>query len=87
MLQWTRIISLSKSLCNILLFQTMLYDNNIVFFIFQVFTAATNVLKMILTEYVVTHKVSKGDTATSVEKTLPHLLAKTGDTVSDIVVF
>ena len=47
----------------------------------QVFTAATNLLKMVLTEYVVTHKTSKGDVATVVEKTLPLLVQKTGDTV------
>ena len=46
----------------------------------QVFTAGTNLLKLTLTDYVVTHKTSKGDIATVVEKTLPHLMQKTGDT-------
>ena len=51
-------------------------------FYLQVFTTSTNLLRMLVSEYVPTHKIPKGDTAYLVEKTLPILIQRSGDTVS-----
>ncbi|XP_035829419.1 centrosomal protein of 104 kDa [Aplysia californica] len=48
--------------------------------VYAVFKAALNLLRMILTEYVPKHKITKADTSYAVEKSLQNLLHKAGDT-------
>lgn len=48
----------------------------------QVFQASLKVLKMLLTQYVPKHKLSKLETAHCVERTVPVLLARTGDSAA-----
>ncbi|XP_006811920.1 centrosomal protein of 104 kDa-like [Saccoglossus kowalevskii] len=48
--------------------------------VFAVFNAALNLLRMILEEWIPKHKIPKQDTTHAVDKTLPELLARTGDT-------
>lgn len=50
--------------------------------VYAVFKAGLMLLKMILTEFINKHKLGKQDTITTVEKTLPPLLHKTGDTAA-----
>ncbi|XP_053379398.1 centrosomal protein of 104 kDa-like isoform X2 [Mercenaria mercenaria] len=48
--------------------------------VYAVFKAGLMLLKMILTEFINKHKLGKQDTITTVERTLPNLLHKSGDT-------
>ncbi|XP_040285257.1 centrosomal protein of 104 kDa isoform X2 [Bufo bufo] len=48
----------------------------------SVFQASLRLLKMIITHYIPKHKLGKGETVHCVEKTLPDLLSRTGDTAS-----
>ncbi|NXS83738.1 CE104 protein, partial [Erpornis zantholeuca] len=48
----------------------------------SVFQASLKLLKMIITEYIPKHKLGKPETSYCVEKTLPHLLSRTGDSSS-----
>ncbi|KAG9482015.1 hypothetical protein GDO78_010967 [Eleutherodactylus coqui] len=48
----------------------------------SVFQASLRLLKMIITHYIPKHKLSKVETAHCVEKTLPDLLSRTGDTAN-----
>lgn len=48
----------------------------------QVFHACLKLLKMLLTQYIPKHKLGKLETAHCVERTLPALLARTGDSSS-----
>ncbi|XP_052225713.1 centrosomal protein of 104 kDa-like isoform X2 [Dreissena polymorpha] len=48
--------------------------------VYAVFKAGLMLLKMILTEYIPKHKLPKSDTTFTLEKTLPNLLHKSGDT-------
>ncbi|XP_028663154.2 centrosomal protein of 104 kDa [Erpetoichthys calabaricus] len=48
----------------------------------SVFQASLKVLKMIITQYIPKHKLGKVETSHCVESTLPHLLAKTGDSTT-----
>lgn len=48
----------------------------------QVFQASLKLLKMIITQYVPKHKLGKLETSHCVEKTLPGLLSRTGDSSS-----
>lgn len=48
----------------------------------QVFHACLKLLKMLLTQYIPKHKLGKLETAHCVERTLPSLLARTGDSSS-----
>ncbi|XP_060603860.1 centrosomal protein of 104 kDa-like isoform X3 [Ruditapes philippinarum] len=48
--------------------------------VYAVFKAGLMLLKMILTEFINKHKLVKADTMTTVERTLPSLLHKSGDT-------
>ncbi|KAM3922310.1 centrosomal protein of 104 kDa [Leptodactylus fuscus] len=48
----------------------------------SVFQASLRLLKMIITHYIPKHKLGKGETAHCVEKTLPDLLSRTGDTAN-----
>ncbi|XP_056400330.1 centrosomal protein of 104 kDa [Hyla sarda] len=48
----------------------------------SVFQASLRLLKMIVTHYIPKHKLGKGETAHCVEKTLPDLLCRTGDTAT-----
>ncbi|KAJ7306573.1 hypothetical protein JRQ81_009937 [Phrynocephalus forsythii] len=45
----------------------------------SVFQASLKLLKMILTQYIPRHKLGKQETAHCVERTLPNLLSRTGD--------
>ncbi|NWH76291.1 CE104 protein, partial [Piaya cayana] len=47
-----------------------------------VFQASLKLLKMIITQYIPKHKLGKPETAHCVEKTLPNLLSRTGDSSS-----
>ncbi|NXU44293.1 CE104 protein, partial [Drymodes brunneopygia] len=48
----------------------------------SVFQASLKLLKMIITQYIPKHKLGKLETCHCVEKTLPHLLSRTGDSSS-----
>ncbi|XP_077998414.1 centrosomal protein of 104 kDa-like [Glandiceps talaboti] len=48
--------------------------------VFAVFSAAVNLQRMILESWIPKHRIPKQDTAYAVDKTLPELLARTGDT-------
>ncbi|XP_063273105.1 centrosomal protein of 104 kDa isoform X2 [Prinia subflava] len=48
----------------------------------SVFHASLKLLKMIITQYIPKHKLGKLETSHCVEKTLPHLLSRTGDSSS-----
>uniref|UniRef100_A0A8C5U9S9 Centrosomal protein of 104 kDa n=1 Tax=Malurus cyaneus samueli TaxID=2593467 RepID=A0A8C5U9S9_9PASS len=48
----------------------------------SVFQASLKLLKMIITHYIQKHKLGKLETSHCVEKTLPHLLSRTGDSSS-----
>ncbi|XP_063799531.1 centrosomal protein of 104 kDa isoform X2 [Pseudophryne corroboree] len=48
----------------------------------SVFQASLRLLKMIITNYIPKHKLGKGETVQCVEKTLPDLLSRTGDTAN-----
>ncbi|NXU21217.1 CE104 protein, partial [Pardalotus punctatus] len=48
----------------------------------SVFQASLKLLKMIITQYIPKHKLGKLETSLCVEKTLPHLLSRTGDSSS-----
>ncbi|NWT19380.1 CE104 protein, partial [Vireo altiloquus] len=48
----------------------------------SVFQASLKLLKMIITEYIPKHQLGKLETSHCVEKTLPHLLSRTGDSSS-----
>ncbi|NXT68626.1 CE104 protein, partial [Chaetops frenatus] len=48
----------------------------------SVFQASLKLLKMIITQYIPKHKLGKLETLHCVEKTLPHLLSRTGDSSS-----
>ncbi|KAK3104885.1 hypothetical protein FSP39_012411 [Pinctada imbricata] len=48
--------------------------------VYAVFKAGLHLLKMILTEYIPKHKIQRQDTVYTVEKTMPNLLHKGGDT-------
>ncbi|NXR38808.1 CE104 protein, partial [Zosterops hypoxanthus] len=48
----------------------------------SVFQASLKLLKMIITQYIPKHKLGKLETCQCVEKTLPHLLSRTGDSSS-----
>ncbi|XP_071623465.1 centrosomal protein of 104 kDa [Heliangelus exortis] len=48
----------------------------------SVFQAALKLLKMIITHYIPKHKLGKQETSHCVEKTLPNLLSRTGDSSS-----
>ncbi|XP_075695608.1 centrosomal protein of 104 kDa isoform X2 [Rhinoderma darwinii] len=48
----------------------------------SVFQASLRLLKTIITHYIPKHKLGKGETAHCVEKTLPDLLSRTGDTAN-----
>ncbi|XP_009868127.1 PREDICTED: centrosomal protein of 104 kDa [Apaloderma vittatum] len=48
----------------------------------SVFQASLKLLKMIITHYIPTHKLGKLETSHCVEKTLPNLLSRTGDSSS-----
>ncbi|NXK63252.1 CE104 protein, partial [Sylvietta virens] len=48
----------------------------------SVFQASLKLLKMIITQYIPKHKLGKLETSYCVEKTLPHLLSRTGDSSS-----
>ncbi|NWS69554.1 CE104 protein, partial [Crotophaga sulcirostris] len=48
----------------------------------SVFQASLKLLKMIITQYIPKHKLGKIETAHCVEKTLPNLLSRTGDSSS-----
>ncbi|NXB79103.1 CE104 protein, partial [Donacobius atricapilla] len=48
----------------------------------SVFQASLKLLKMIITQYIPKHKLGKLETSHCVEKTLPHLLSRTGDSSS-----
>lgn len=48
--------------------------------VYAVFKAGLTLLKMVLTEYIPKHKIPKSDAVTCVERTLPNLLHKSGDT-------
>ncbi|XP_052760186.1 centrosomal protein of 104 kDa-like isoform X2 [Mya arenaria] len=50
--------------------------------VYAVFKAGLMLLKMILTEYIPKHKLQKSDTVMTMEKTLPNLLHKSGDTAA-----
>lgn len=50
----------------------------------QVFHASLKLLKMIVTQYIPKHKLGKQETAHCVERTLPNLLARTGDSSARI---
>ncbi|XP_072283124.1 centrosomal protein of 104 kDa [Pyxicephalus adspersus] len=50
--------------------------------VISVFQASLRLLKMIITHYIPKHKLGKGETVHSVEKTLPDLLTRTGDTAN-----
>ncbi|XP_073417902.1 centrosomal protein of 104 kDa [Dendrobates tinctorius] len=47
-----------------------------------VFLASLRLLKMIITHYIPKHKLGKGETTHCVEKTLPDLMSRTGDTAN-----
>ncbi|XP_068096589.1 centrosomal protein of 104 kDa isoform X1 [Hyperolius riggenbachi] len=48
----------------------------------SVFQASLRLLKMIITLYIPKHKLGKGETSHCVEKTLPDLLSRTGDSAT-----
>ncbi|KAM4703358.1 centrosomal protein of 104 kDa [Rhinophrynus dorsalis] len=48
----------------------------------SVFQASLRLLKMIITHYIPKHKLGKGETTHSVDKTLPDLLSRTGDSAT-----
>ncbi|XP_066058946.1 centrosomal protein of 104 kDa isoform X2 [Chamaea fasciata] len=48
----------------------------------SVFQASLKLLKMIITQYIPKHQLGKLETSQCVEKTLPHLLSRTGDSSS-----
>ncbi|XP_059170552.1 centrosomal protein of 104 kDa-like isoform X3 [Physella acuta] len=48
--------------------------------VYAVFKAALNLLRMILTEFVPKHKLGKADVTNAVEKSIPNLFHKAGDT-------
>ncbi|XP_070562065.1 centrosomal protein of 104 kDa-like isoform X2 [Ptychodera flava] len=48
--------------------------------VFAVFNASNNLLRMILKTWIPKHRIPKQDTAYAVDKTLPELLLRTGDT-------
>ncbi|NWR45758.1 CE104 protein, partial [Regulus satrapa] len=48
----------------------------------SVFQASLKLLKMVITQYIPKHKLGKLETSHCVEKTLPHLLSRTGDSSS-----
>ncbi|XP_018083432.1 centrosomal protein of 104 kDa isoform X3 [Xenopus laevis] len=48
----------------------------------SVFQASLRLLKMIITDYIPKHKLGKGETTHCVEKCLPDLLVRTGDSTS-----
>ncbi|NXO20105.1 CE104 protein, partial [Cisticola juncidis] len=48
----------------------------------SVFQASLKLLKMIITQYIPKHRLGKLETSHCVEKTLPHLLSRTGDSSS-----
>ncbi|NWI42639.1 CE104 protein, partial [Picathartes gymnocephalus] len=48
----------------------------------SVFQASLKLLKMIITQYIPKHNLGKLETSHCVEKTLPHLLSRTGDSSS-----
>ncbi|NXQ28602.1 CE104 protein, partial [Alaudala cheleensis] len=48
----------------------------------SVFQASLKLLNMIITQYIPKHKLGKLETSHCVEKTLPHLLSRTGDSSS-----
>ncbi|NXD25696.1 CE104 protein, partial [Spelaeornis formosus] len=48
----------------------------------SVFQASLKLLKMVITQYIPKHKLGKLETSQCVEKTLPHLLSRTGDSSS-----
>ncbi|NWV31672.1 CE104 protein, partial [Grantiella picta] len=48
----------------------------------SVFQTSLKLLKMIITQYIPKHKLGKLETSHCVEKTLPHLLSRTGDSSS-----
>ncbi|XP_010003508.1 PREDICTED: centrosomal protein of 104 kDa [Chaetura pelagica] len=48
----------------------------------SVFQASLKLLKMILTQYIPKYELGKGETSHCVEKTLPNLLSRTGDSSS-----
>lgn len=50
----------------------------------SVFHASLKLLKMIVTQYIPKHKLGKQETAHCVERTLPNLLARTGDSSARI---
>ncbi|XP_061197353.1 centrosomal protein of 104 kDa-like isoform X1 [Saccostrea echinata] len=50
--------------------------------VYAVFKAGLHLLKMILTEFIPQHKLQKQDTIYAVEKTIPNLLHKAGDTAA-----
>ncbi|KAK7477381.1 hypothetical protein BaRGS_00031357 [Batillaria attramentaria] len=50
--------------------------------VYAVFKAALNLLRMIMTEYVPTHRIHKQETSTAVERVMPNLFHKSGDTAS-----
>ncbi|XP_078616854.1 centrosomal protein of 104 kDa-like isoform X12 [Branchiostoma floridae x Branchiostoma japonicum] len=50
--------------------------------VFAVFSASLKLLKMILEDYIPQHKLGKADVTYCVEKTMPNLLAKTGDSAA-----
>lgn len=51
----------------------------LIIFLTQVFQASLKLLKMIITQYIPKHKLGKLETAHCVERTLPNLLSRTGD--------
>ncbi|XP_078696734.1 centrosomal protein of 104 kDa-like isoform X3 [Branchiostoma floridae x Branchiostoma belcheri] len=50
--------------------------------VFAVFSASLKLLKMILEDYIPKHKLGKADITYCVDKTMPNLLAKTGDSAA-----
>ncbi|XP_063292640.1 centrosomal protein of 104 kDa [Pelobates fuscus] len=50
--------------------------------VFSVFQASLSLLKMIITHYIPKHKLGKSETTHCVEKTLPDLLSRTGDSAT-----
>ncbi|KAM4650873.1 centrosomal protein of 104 kDa isoform 1-T3 [Discoglossus pictus] len=48
----------------------------------SVFQASLRLLKMIITQYIPKHKLGKAETANSVDRTLPELLSRTGDSAT-----
>ncbi|NWU93815.1 CE104 protein, partial [Upupa epops] len=74
--------TLKDDLKNILRAAVFLVTRAIKDIVSSVFQASLKLLRMIIVQYIPKHRLGKLETAHCVEKTLPNLLARTGDTSS-----